>query len=388
MLEGVRVVQLASLLPGPLCCKMLMDMGAEVVMIERPHAGDPLRAMLLGPDLGGPMFSALNAGKSSLVCDVTKPTQVEQLHSNWLCPADVLVLSVRPGSLDACGLGVDTLRQRHPHLIVCCITGYGLTGPLAKRAGHDLNYVARSGVLGMSAGEHPRPLPVQVADVAGGAYAAALQITAALVKACRDPQGCARRGCLIDVSMTDVSASLLIGSEPLRVALDGVEDMTRGGFPLCGGVPCYDVYPTKDGRHVVIGALEAPYWRKVIALLSLPDEFQSASAQYAMGSNGDAIRQRIAAATRQRTWREWCDVLEGVDVMMDPVFLPGEAARSAHFRHRFPSRPDPSMLPGTAVGIVGSGAECRGGGTAPQLGSTPLTDSWKDATRRPPPSKL
>jgi alpha-methylacyl-CoA racemase len=365
MLKGVRVVQLASLLPGPLCGRLLSSLGAEVTVVEPAPKGDPLRA-LDGPlePISGPMFAALNRGKRSVVVDL-KLEADRALVDKMAGDADVFIWSVRPGSLAAAGFEPGDLRRRHPNLIVAAITGYGLDGPLRRRAGHDLNYLARAGVLGMMsqdswdvegrAGDGQRttatrvvnagPLPVQVADVAGGAYPAAMQILACLYyreKQLRAPtqgvgmDGLPGHGCVIDVSMSECSASMLLLSEAARVAAKDIIDLSNGNFPLCGGAPCYQLYPTKDRRLLAIGALEPPYWRRAVRALGLePQEyFVKTRVQYATGTVRDEVMARIAAQTRLKTLAEWTDIFDRVDAMVDPVLLPSEAAASAHTQAR------------------------------------------------------
>lgn len=337
LLQGVRVVQLAGYLPGPLAGRILADMGADVTTVEAPGKGDPTRnGVGMGAEAGETIFNALNAGKRSVTVDFKDATQVAQLHG-LLAKADAALWSYRPGALDACGMDPASLRAKHPHLVICAITGYGLSGPLAARAGHDINYLARAGVFGISAlpaNGTAHPLPVQLADVAGGSYIAATQLLAALVRASRtaDP---AQRGCVIDAAMCDGANASLIVMEAARRTF-GPELVNDGRFLLCGGVPCYHLYPTHDGRHLAFGALEHPYWVRAVRALGLPTEFESPKKQFAMGDARDVVVAAVAEKTRQQPLAHWAAVFDKIDAMVDPALTPEEAERSDNYAQRWP----------------------------------------------------
>ena len=223
-LEGVRVLDLTRLLPGPFATLVLADLGAVVDKVEDPHGGDYLRHM--PPQLGDQnhAFLALNRGKRSMVLDLKK-TEAREALLKLLASYDVLIEQFRPGVLDRLGLSHASLRERFPRLVIAAITGYGQTGPLAQRAGHDLNYLARSGILGLSGplDAPPQPPGFQLADVGGGMWAV-IGILAALRG--RDAHG---QGAIIDVAMAESTlpfAMVQFGT------LAGTGTAARGGEPL------------------------------------------------------------------------------------------------------------------------------------------------------------
>jgi alpha-methylacyl-CoA racemase len=262
-LAGIRVLDLTRLLPGPVATMHLADMGAEVIKIEDPGAGDYARVM-------GPVrvevsqfFVAVNRGKRMLRLDLKDAAQREQLLA-MVETADVLVESFRPGVMDKLGLGWTTLRARNPKLVMCAISGYGQHGPFAQLAGHDINYIGYAGMLEQNAGGDGVPaLPnLQVADLLGGAQSALQGILAALVAV---KMGGAGR--FIDVSMAD--AVLAHNLMPL-VAVNNGAPASPGRDLLTGGVPCYNVYRTADGRHMAVGALELKFWQACCDVLARP----------------------------------------------------------------------------------------------------------------------
>jgi alpha-methylacyl-CoA racemase len=307
-LSGIRILDLSRLLPGPYCTQLLADLGADVVKVEDPVGGDYLRAMPpLLDDGTSALFHAINRGKRSITIDLRRDDGRERFLR--LCAdADVVVESFRPGVLAKLGLPPDQLVARFARLIVCSISGYGQTGPLRDRAGHDVNFVARAGALGMMAA--PALLPVQVADLAGGAWPAAMQICAALVGRTRTG-----RGRTIDVSMKDGVFGLLAMSLA-RTLVDGTETIASGGDLLVGAVPCYGVYPTADGFFSV-GALEPKFWSALCAALGREDLLTAAF---------DAdTRAALAATFATKTTAEWTKVLQAVDACCEPVLSPAQA---------------------------------------------------------------
>lgn len=242
LLSGVRVLDLSRLLPGGYCSKRLLELGADILKIEPPR-GDPLRRLP-----GGPVyFEALHDGKRLLTLNLGTDTGRERLGEE-VAAADVLVEGFRPGVMERRGVGYDALARINPRLIYCAITGYGSTGALAHRAGHDLNYLARGGVLSLMPKADGAPVipGVQVADLAGG-LEAALQITSALVE--RQRTG---KGQRLEVAMADLMRSWT--ALPRAVHRAGLP-----GISLTGELPCYHVYRVRDG-FVTVAALEAPFW--------------------------------------------------------------------------------------------------------------------------------
>src|SRR5687768_4309328 len=252
-LRGIRVLDLSRLLPGPFLTMVLADMGADVVKIEDPKLGDYLRAFPPGKGGMSGRFLAINRGKRSLALDL-KSAPARDAFLKMVDMADVVVESFRPGVMDKLGIGYAELAARNPKIIVCSISGFGQTGPYALRAGHDLNYIALAGVLGMTgpAGGPPQMPGVQIADLAGGALWGATAILGALVG--RDRNG---KGAHLDISMTEGSLALLAAE--LGNFFCGAKP-TRGTEMLNGAAACYGVYRTKDDRYLAVGALEPKFW--------------------------------------------------------------------------------------------------------------------------------
>lgn len=318
-LAGLTVLDLSRLLPGPYLGRMLADLGADVVKIEAPGGhGDWVR--WLPPLVGdqGASFAALNYGKRSVVLDLKKPEGAAVLRA--LCRrADVLVESFRPGVLDRLGVGYQALAAENPGLVFCAISGYGQTGPLAASPGHDLGYLARSGVLSLfgPAGDAPQVPGIQVADIAAGALSAAVGILAALRE--RDRTG---RGQLLDVSMTRSLGAFLALELPRRAA--GEVD-PRGDGLLTGGVPCYRVYATRDGRHMALAALEPKFWASFCERAGCPHLGDQALAR---GDEGAAVVRELAALFATRTQAEWVTAFAGSEACCEPVLTPEEALAS------------------------------------------------------------
>jgi len=313
-LEGVRVLDLTRLLPGPFATLVLADLGAEVDKVEDPHGGDYLRHM--PPQLGdqNAAFLALNRGKRSMVLDLKRPDGREALL-RMLPRYDVLIEQFRPGVLDRLGLSHAALRERFPRLVIAAITGYGQDGPLAHRAGHDLNYLARSGILGLT-GPHdgaPQPPGFQLADVGGGMWAV-IGVLAAL--RARDVSG---QGSLVDVAMSESTlpfAMVQLGT------LFGTGDAARGGEPLTGGIAPYGTYRTKDGRYVSLGALEPKFWRSFCEGVGL--EFDMGAMM--PGPHQVALKTKLVEIFATRTRDEWTVFNTERDCCLEPVLQPSELA--------------------------------------------------------------
>lgn len=317
-LEGVRVLDLTRLLPGPFATLVLADLGAVVDKVEDPHGGDYLRHM--PPQLGDQnhAFLALNRGKRSMVLDLKMPEARDALLK-LLASYDVLIEQFRPGVLDRLGLSHASLRERFPRLVIAAITGYGQNGPLAQRAGHDLNYLARSGILGLSGplDAPPQPPGFQLADVGGGMWAV-IGILAALRG--RDAHG---QGAIIDVAMAESTlpfAMVQFGT------LVGTGTAARGGEPLTGGIAPYSTYRTKDGRFVSLGALEPKFWKSFCEGVSL--EFDMSAMM--PGDHQPALKAKLAEIFAGKTRDEWTEFNTARDCCLEPVLEPHELASDPH----------------------------------------------------------
>src|SRR3954447_26556965 len=243
-LKGIKVLDLSRLLPGPLASLVLADLGADVDKVEDTSGGDYLRVMPphsgTGAEATSSIFLALNRNKRSAVIDLKKPKGKEALLRLARC-YDVVLEQFRPGVMDRLGLSHATLLAENPRLVVCALTGYGQTGPLKDRAGHDLNYLARAGVLGFQGPEDgPPTLPgFQLADVSGGLYAV-IGIMGALME-----RGRTGKGSIVDVAMIETAMPFAIAGFGLAF---GGQTPKQGGEALVGGIAPYQTYATKDGK--------------------------------------------------------------------------------------------------------------------------------------------
>jgi crotonobetainyl-CoA:carnitine CoA-transferase CaiB-like acyl-CoA transferase len=314
-LDGVRVLDCSRLLPAPYCSRLLADLGADVLRVDHPEParGDMVRGM-------GPAFTGLNHGKGSVSLDLTVAADREHFLA-LVERADVVLESFRPGVLDRLGAGWDAIHARNPAAVLCSITGYGQTGPDAFRAGHDIGYLARAGVLGLSgeADRPPLPLGVQVADLAGGALPGVIGILAALRERDGAPgQPGSGLGQHVDVSMTDGSRALLQLDGPTAIA--GETELPRGSAPLGGAaMACYRTYACADG-HVALGALEPKFWRAWCAGVERDD---LVAQQYAPPSS-DAGRE-VEGLFAQRTRDQWETFAAEHDCCLEPILSPAES---------------------------------------------------------------
>ena len=308
-LTGIRVLDLTRLLPGAWCTLLLADMGADVVKVEEPGSGDWMRWMPPLVEGQSALFDAVNRNKRSVTLNL-KSEAGRALLLQMVERADALVEGNRPGVMDRLGLGWAVLRERNPRLVMCSITGYGQDGPFASRAGHDLNYMATSGGLGLNGlpGGPPAPLSVQVADIAGGGLQPAVAILAALLAVQRGGEGR-----WIDASMTDGAVSWMALA---LAAHAGGEAVARGNQRLTGRYACYRVYRCRDGGHYSVGALEPKFWSALCEAIGRPD---LVAAQFAEGADGAAVHRAMEEVFATRTRSEWEEVLGPLDACCEPV---------------------------------------------------------------------
>ena len=317
-LEGLRVIELASIGPGPMCCMLLADLGADVVRVDR------LEPSGLGVAMD-PRHDINARGRRSLALDL-KSDAGRAAVLRLLEGADVLVEGFRPGVAEKLGLGPADCRARNPRLVYGRMTGFGQTGPLAAAAGHDLNYIALSGVLhaiGPAGGKPVPPLNL-VGDYGGGALYLAFGVLAALYERQRSGQGQ-----VVDAAMVDGAASLASIFYGLHAAGNWSEP--RGANLLDGGAPFYDSYETADGRHVSLAALEPKFFAQLAAVLGLEPRFVQRQYDRRLWPE---LRAAIAAAVRRHTRDEWCARLEGSDACFAPVLSFDEAPTHPHARAR------------------------------------------------------
>jgi len=314
-LQGLRVLDLTRLLPGPFATLVLADLGADVVKVEDPRGGDGLRWIppLAGAQSGA--FHALNRNKRSLALDLARPEGAEAFL-RLAARADVVIESFRPGVLERLGVGWPALRARNPRLVLCSLTGYGQDGPGAGRAGHDLDYCAVSGVLAANGTpERPLPLAVQAADLGGGAWPAVAGVLAALLGRAADG-----RGRHVDVSMAEGTLALL--SLPLAMSWARGTPLRRGAELLSGGGACYAVYRTRDGRFVALAALEPRFFSAFCEAVGRPE-----LSERQLEGGGAGPRAELEAIFAARTRDEWAAFAAEHDVCLEPV-LEGEEPRA------------------------------------------------------------
>jgi crotonobetainyl-CoA:carnitine CoA-transferase CaiB-like acyl-CoA transferase len=329
-LRGLRVLDLTRLLPGPLCTMHLADMGAEVIKIEDPEHGDGARELGSGARRPAALFQALNRNKRGLQLDLKSP-QGAAVFLRLAETADVVVEGFRPGVVDRLGVDYQSTRSRNSAIVYCAITGYGQDGPYRDRAGHDVNYCGYAGVLDQIGprGEAPVIPNFQIADIVGGALSAAMGILAALVGA--KTHG---HGRYLDIAMTD--CLLANATIPLAALTESGAVPARGDALLSGGVPCYSIYPTRDGRFLAVGALEAKFWERLCEALGRPDLVTS---QFATGDDGDRVRKSLESVFRTRDRDAWETMLAPVDCCISPVLSVAEALRNDQIGARGLVRP-------------------------------------------------
>ena len=324
-LANLKILDFSTLLPGPYATMMLADMGAEVLRIEAPDRVDLAKVM---PPFDGKFsttFSYLGRGKQTLQLNLKQPESVERVKQ-LVQDYDIVVEQFRPGVMDRLGIGYEVLKAINPKLIYCAITGYGQTGPYKDRAGHDINYLAISGVASHCgrADSGPPPMGIQIADVAGGSHHAVMGILAAVIK--RQETG---EGAFIDISMTD--AAFALNAMAGAAALAGGQPQKPESGMLNGGT-FYDYYQTRDGRWLSVGSLEPQFSSRLCDTLEL-GELKS----YALSQKPEhqkelkaAIKQKIA----ERSLAEWREVFADVDACVEPVLTIDEAAEHPQLKAR------------------------------------------------------
>lgn len=326
-LDGVRVVDLSRLLPGPFASLALADLGADVIKIEAPGAGDYLRNM--PPSKGGASgaYWILNRGKRSVELNL-KSADGRDAFLEIVRDADVVLESFRPGVLDRLGVGFAALKAVNPRIILCSISGYGQDGPYADRAGHDINYCALAGVLALGGERDGRPaLPgVQIADIGGGALWAVAGINAALFA--RERNG---EGGHVDISMTE--GALTFAAAHIGYADCGGPTPTRGQDALNGGLACYGIYEAADGKFLAVGALEPKFW---IAFNQAIGRAANPAELIAPRESQEGIRDEVAAILATRSRDAWMETLGKVDCCVEPVLELSELAEHPLHATRMP----------------------------------------------------
>jgi alpha-methylacyl-CoA racemase len=327
ILQGLKVLDFSTLLPGPFATLMLADMGADVIHVESPTRADMVRTMEPVDEEGiSAAHRHLNRSKKSLALDLKNPESIDVIHS-LLQEYDIVIEQFRPGVMTRLGLDYESLKKINPRIIYCSITGYGQTGPFANRAGHDSNYLSVAGVMDYSRrkGERPPVLGVQVADIAGGSLHSVVGILAAVYH--REKTG---EGQFIDISMTDASFSLnaLYGSGYLA---HGVEPQPEN-LTLNGG-EFYDYYETKDGRYFSVGSLEPPFRKMLCESLGAVELIEMAFSE----KQEDKVKFKEEVATRfiTKNFQEWLEIFnDQFDGCVEPVLTFAEATEHPQIKAR------------------------------------------------------
>ncbi len=344
-LFGIKVLDFTTLLPGPMAGLMLAEAGANVLKVERPGYGEEMRHYEPKWGRDAATFAMLNAGKKSLAIDLKDRRQLEMLIP-LIREADVLIEQFRPGVMDRLGLGYRSVSELNPEIVYCSITGYGQYGPKADLAGHDLNYIGDTGLLSLSMGNPKRPTvpPVLVADLAGGTYPAVVNILLAIIQ--RQKTG---QGTWIDIAMTDNLFMLMTWA----IANGLVDDKwpQSGNELLTGGSPRYQIYQTKDGRHVAAAPLEQKFWDNFCEQIKLPERLRDDRADPA--KTLARVRQIIASKEAE----DWRRLFYQVDCCCSIVQDLAEAMREEHFHIRglfdySLENEEGDVLPATAVSIA------------------------------------
>ncbi|MCB1324445.1 MAG: CoA transferase [Spirochaetales bacterium] len=330
-LDGVRVIDLSLLLPGPLCSMYLGDMGADVIKVENPRMPDLTRMMgaRIQSDSGesseSGLFLMLNRNKRAITINLKRPEGREVLL-RLLEDADILLEGFRPGTLDEMGIGYEKLRERFGRLIYCAISGYGASGPYRDLAGHDGNYIAYAGLLDITgeAGGPPVLPGVQIADIGGGTQMALSAILAALYA--RERTG---EGQFLDISMLDGAFSFL--SLHAGEYLATQKSPRRGAMTLSGALPNYNVYRCGCGRYVMLGALEERFFRSFLRQVgreSLLDGVELTPEGL------KALHPKLEEIFAARTREEWQELFMNADVCLAPVNSMAEAFRDQQLQAR------------------------------------------------------
>jgi alpha-methylacyl-CoA racemase len=313
-LQGIKIIELAGIGPGPFCAMMLADLGAEIVRVDRKSTAGTKRPA-----------DILARGRKSIAVDLKHPDGVETVLK-LIDQADALIEGFRPGVMERLGLGPDVCAARNPKLVYGRMTGWGQEGPMAHAAGHDINYISLTGALGAIGrhGEKPVPPLNLVGDFGGGGMMLALGIVAALLEAKSSGQGQ-----VVDAAMTDGSAALM--AIIYGMASSGMWTSERGTNMLDTGAHFYDTYECKDNKWISIGSIEPQFYALLLEKTGIDDpEFQQQMDRSAWPSLSAKLTEVFLTKTRD----EWCEIMEGSDVCFAPVLNIDEAPHHPHNKAR------------------------------------------------------
>ncbi len=309
-LTGMKVVELAGIGPGPFCCMLLADMGAEVIRVDRTAN--------VGKDADTAKWNLLTRGRRNIAVDLKKPEGVETVLK-LVEQADALIEGFRPGVTERLGLGPDVCMGRNAKLVYGRMTGWGQDGPIAGAAGHDINYISLSGALHAigERGGPPTPPMNLVGDFGGGALYMAVGVLAAITEARQSG-----RGQVVDCSMVEGSASLMTAMYGALAAGSWIEE--RGKNRLDKGAHYYNVYETKDGKHVSIGSIEPQFYELLLQNTGLKGQEIPPQADR---EKWPEMTERLAAIFKTKTRDEWCAIMENTDICFAPILSMSEAMK-------------------------------------------------------------
>ncbi len=318
-LAGIKVVEVGALGPAPVAGMLLADLGAEVVLIERP-GNDPFAS--LGKDRSNSAKAFFNRGKKSLALDLKEPDSVD-IALKLIRRSDALIEGFRPGVMERLGLGPDECLAINPRLVYGRMTGWGQDGPLARAAGHDLNYIALTGALFYSGHKDEAPFapPTYVGDIAGGAFMLTLGVVSALLHA-----GAGGKGQVIDTAITDGTATM--SALLLSLHQMGLWTNNRADNTLDSAAPWYDSYACADGKYVTVAALEPQFYQILIELLGFGEDADFVDQMDR--KKWPSAKLKMAQLFKSKTRGEWCELLEGTDACFAPVLNFEEAQSHPH----------------------------------------------------------
>lgn len=324
LLEGIRVLDMTRLTPGPYCTMMLADAGAEVIKIEEPGRGDYLRWQPPLVDSQSAYFYALNRNKRSMTLNLKDPRGREILH-RLAARADVLIEGFRPGVADRLGIGPQDLHRINPRLVIASLSGYGQTGPYRNRVGHDITYIARAGLLGLTRDDTGRPVipGLPVADMVAGLMAA-YGIVAALYRREQDGQGE-----YMDISLFDAALQWI--QEQAALYFGTGTPPTRANSEWLGGSPSYNVYRTADGRYMALGIMEPKFWQEFCRTAGRPD---LAELDHTAPATAARLRAELEQLFASRSRDEWAALFHTGEAACEPVLDLDEVFADAHVKAR------------------------------------------------------
>ncbi|MBW1709381.1 MAG: CoA transferase [Deltaproteobacteria bacterium] len=311
-LNGVRIIEIAGIGPGPFCAMMLADMGADIIRVER------MGQYAARTDV---KYQVLNRGRRSVAMDLKKPEGVESVLK-LIETADALFEGFRPGVMERLGLGPDVCLERNPRLVYGRMTGWGQEGPLSKAAGHDINYIATTGALGAIGRQGGNPVPPLnlVGDFGGGGMLLAFGIACALYETQKSGQGQ-----VVDAAMVDGSAALMAMFYGLKAGGAWIDQLGKNFLDT--GSHFYDTYETSDGKWVAVGSIEPQFYALLLKHTGIDDPgFQ----QQMDRTKWPKFKEKMTAVFKTKTRDEWCEIMEGTDVCFAPVLSMNEAMAYPH----------------------------------------------------------